>query len=80
MKNHDPCDVPTGEYVLWLPCHQAGLFGVAVRAHAWHPVNPGSTPGGVTTLSLCYNPPIAQSGLVHMLFPEVRATGCVALV
>ena len=42
------CDdviVPTVEYALWLPCH-------AVREHVWHPVDPGSSPGGVTTLSL----------------------------
>ena len=40
--------VTTDEYVLWLPCHQAWLFGVAVRVHVWHPVDPGSSPGGVT--------------------------------
>ena len=58
MKNNvSYCDdviVPTVEYALWLPCHRAGLFGVAVRAHVWHPVDPGSSPGGVTTLSLRY--------------------------
>ena len=28
---------------------------MAVRAHVWHPVDPGSSPGGVTTLSLRYS-------------------------
>ena len=26
------------------------------RVHVWHPVDPGSSPGGVTTLSLRYSP------------------------
>ena len=40
------CDdviVSTDEYLLWLPCHRAWLFGVAVRVHVWHPVDPGSS-------------------------------------
>ena len=45
--------VPTVEYALWLPCHGAGLFGVAVREHVWHPVDLG--PGRVTVLSLRYS-------------------------
>ena len=51
------CDdviVPTVEYALWLPCHGAGLFGVAVREHVWHPVDLGLSPGRVTVLSLRY--------------------------
>ena len=52
-----PCDdviVPTVEYALWLPRHGAGLFGVAVREHVWHPVDLGLSPGRVTLLSLRY--------------------------
>ena len=50
------CDAVTkDEYVLWLPCHRARLFGVAFGAHVWHPVDPGSSLGRVTTLSLRYS-------------------------
>ena len=35
------CAVTTDEYVLWLPCRRAWLFGVAVRVHVWHHVDPG---------------------------------------
>ena len=54
----DDCAVTTDESVLWPPCHRAWLFGVAVRVRVWHPVDPGSSPGGVTTLSLRYISPI----------------------
>ena len=33
---------------------RAWLFGIAVRVQVWHPVDPGSSPGVVTTLSLRY--------------------------
>ena len=56
MYNCDDVIVPTVEYALWLPCHRAGLFGVAVREHVWHPVDLGSSPGRVTLLSLRYKP------------------------
>ena len=32
---------------------RAWLFGVAVRVQVWHPVDPRSSPGGVTTSLLC---------------------------
>src|SRR4029434_2028502 len=71
------CDdviVTSDKYALWLPCHRAGLFGVAhvrevmVREHVWHPVDLGSSPGRVTLLSLRYKP-IHTSGMARS---EVR--------
>ena len=52
------CDdviVTTDAYVIWLPCHRSWFFGIAVRVHVWHPVDPGSSPGGVTTQALRCN-------------------------
>ena len=47
-------DVVIRAVVMWRR-DRAWLFSVAVRVHVWHPVDPGSSLGGVTTL--CEGPP-----------------------
>lgn len=46
--------VPSLQMSICFDCHaiEPGLFGIRVRVHVCHPVNPGSSSGGVTTLSL----------------------------
>ena len=70
------CDdviVSTDEYLLWLPCHRAWLFGFVVRVLVWHPVDPGSSPGGLTTLSLRYK-------WCHVLRSRCKYVNCIGRV
>ena len=47
--------VPSLHMSMCFDCQQAWLFGVVVRVHVWHPVDLGSSLGGMTTLSFATN-------------------------